>query len=363
MVVKNLVSGGYDHIVRLWDPSTGVNERTFEFNDSQVNRLRFSKDGRLLAVCGNPRVAFFDLRSDAEVPVHTLDLHRSNVTDLVFRDSGPHAATCSEDCFIHLWDLRVSNPVASLKNDSGVTSVGYGRNTGQVATTDYGRFMKIWDIQEQKVVGKMSTINDNAMFLNLSYCPKNGLLCTTGSAGYAYICRITGAFTPGDDIKKAPIIVNQGSNSGAIKPESKSLNGIRRNRRHHWKEHMYSVPEEARGYFEKVSKFRCSNRYVLRCSFSDDGTLVATVADNGVLDVWGDESSSDVYNENHWYVNRQIGKHQKWAWDCRFTKDARHIFSCSSDKRICLWDVSNGDLLREYKGHQKAVTSIDVFST
>ncbi|GJQ12662.1 hypothetical protein GpartN1_g4453.t1 [Galdieria partita] len=358
MGVKKLVSGGYDHSVRLWDPSTGVNERTFEFNESQVNRLRFSKDGRLLAVCGNPRVAFFDLRSDAEVPVHTLDLHRSNVTDLVFRDSGPHAATCSEDSFIHIWDLRVSNPVSSLKNDSGVTSVGYGRNTGQVATTDYGRFMKIWDIEQQRVVGKMSTINDNAMFLNLSYNSKTGLMCTTGSTGYAYICRITGSFTPGSDSGQVQVVTNN-----AERQDSKLLKGIRRKKRHHWEKHMYNVPEEARGYFEKVAKFKCSNRYVLRCCFSDDGLLVATVSDNGLLEIWGDENNPDVYKEDHWYINRQIGRHQKWAWDCRFTKDTKHIFSCSSDKRICLWDVSSGDILREYKGHQKAVTSIDIFST
>ncbi|EME30058.1 WD repeat-containing protein wat1 [Galdieria sulphuraria] len=363
MGVKKLVSGGYDHTVRLWDPSTGVNERTFEFNDSQVNRLRFSKDGRLLAVCGNPRVAFFDLRSDAEAPVHTLDLHRSNVTDLVFRDAGPHAVTCSEDCFVYSWDLRVSNPVASLKNDSGVTSVGYGRNTGQVATTDYGRFMKIWDIEQQKVVGKMSTVTDNAMFLNLSYCSKTGLMCTTGSAGYAYICRITGAFTPGDDINKSSVVTNEGAKLDKAKLDLKYSNGLRRKKRHQWEKHLYNVPEEARGYFEKVAKFKCSNRYVLRCCFSDDGLLVATVADNGMLEIWGDENNPDVYTEDRWYVNRQIGRHQKWAWDCRFTKDAKHIFSCSSDKRICLWDANNGDILREYKGHQKAVTSIDVFST
>jgi G protein beta subunit-like protein len=364
MGVKKLVSGGYDHTVRLWDPSTGVNERTFEFNESQVNRLRFSKDGRLLAVCGNPRVAFFDLRSDSEVPVHTLDLHRSNVTDLVFRDSGPHATTCSEDCFIHLWFFCFSNPVAILKHDSGVTSVGYGRNTGQVATTDYGRFMKIWDIEQQRVVGKMSTINDNAMFLNLSYCAKTGLLCTTGSTGYAYVCRITGSFTPGEDIAKTNIINNNSSKPVSNnKSQPKGSSGIRRKKRHQWASHMYNIPEEARGYFEKVAKFRCSNRYVLRCCFSEDGLLVGTVSDNGNVDVWGDENDPNALFEDRWYVNRQVGRHQKWAWDIRFSKDAKYVFSCSSDKRICLWEVSSGDLLREYKGHQKAVTSIDIFST
>jgi WD40 repeat protein len=35
--------------------------------------------------------------------------------------------------------------------------------------------------------------------------------------------------------------------------------------------------------------------------------------------------------------------------------------SASSDKRICLWDIETGDLMKEYKGHQKAITSIDLF--
>eukprot|EP00871_Galdieria_phlegrea_P002585 jgi/Galph1/3327/GphlegSOOS_G1951.1 len=344
---KYIVSAGYDHSVRVWDPATGVIQRQFEFNDSQVNRLRFSQDGRLLAVCGNPRVAFFDLRADLETPVHTLDLHRNNVTDIDFCDTGSQATTCSEDSCVYVWDLRVPDPVKCLKNDAGFTGITFGRNKGLIATADYGQHIRIWDIQEGRVVGKLSLLQDNAMVLSLSYSIKTGLLCFTGSTGYAYICRVTGGFTPGENISNS-VRQNGKSNPMIKSPKPKTQHHIR---------------EESRSYFEKISKMKCCNRYVLRCCLSDDSLLAAAVSENGSVDVWGDSSSLDVLNEGRWQSYRKnVGKHQKWAWDCKFSKDGKRIFSCSSDKRVCLWDISNGDLLKEYRGHQKGVTCIDVFS-
>ena len=49
---------------------------------------------------------------------------------------------------------------------------------------------------------------------------------------------------------------------------------------------------------------------------------------------------------------------QKWVWDCAFTADSQHLFTCSSDHMLRLWHVEGGAALRTYVGHKAPVTAL-----
>ena len=55
---------------------------------------------------------------------------------------------------------------------------------------------------------------------------------------------------------------------------------------------------------------------------------------------------------------RQLRGHSKWVWDSAFTVDAKYIVTCSSDQTARLWDVSSGEVVKTYVGHQKAITAV-----
>ena len=57
-------------------------------------------------------------------------------------------------------------------------------------------------------------------------------------------------------------------------------------------------------------------------------------------------------------LKQTLKGHQKWVWDCVFSVDAAYLVSASSDCTACLWDLSNGDAIRVYSGHGKAVCCV-----
>ena len=49
---------------------------------------------------------------------------------------------------------------------------------------------------------------------------------------------------------------------------------------------------------------------------------------------------------------------QRWVWDVSFSNDSQYLITGSSDTVARLWNINTGDCVREYTGHQKAITAI-----
>lgn len=57
-------------------------------------------------------------------------------------------------------------------------------------------------------------------------------------------------------------------------------------------------------------------------------------------------------------LDKVLSGHQRWVWDCSFSADSAYLVTGSSDHTARLWDLSNGETIRHYNGHQKAVTCV-----
>ncbi|KAA8490768.1 Target of rapamycin complex subunit LST8 [Porphyridium purpureum] len=143
-------------------------------------------------------------------------------------------------------------------------------------------------------------------------------------------------------------------------------------------------------------------RYILRVGWSADGKMLATAQDDGSVRIWTEQERdaavrdgatdghvSDVGSGSLPFDHQQLAGHQaqsgapgvagaggaattnfrnvavlaghqRWVWDFSFTPDSQHLFSASSDKKALLWDVGSAAVVREYVGHQKAITCLAV---
>ena len=94
------------------------------------------------------------------------------------------------------------------------------------------------------------------------------------------------------------------------------------------------------------SKFTI-RKYLFRFIFLMIFKIVTTSADYTIR-VWDFEGN----------LKKELKEHKRWVWDAAFSSDSAYLVSCSSDGTAKLWDISKGDSIKTYKGHQKACVCI-----
>ena len=141
-----LATGGYDHKIRFWEPTSGMCAKTLAFGDSQVNCLEISADKSLLVGGGNPFIQIFDINSSEDKPILTYDGHTSNVTSVGFQKDLKWLHSCSEDGTVRIWDPRSNSSTRVYDCGAPVNSVALSPNQAELITGDQNGFVKIWDL-------------------------------------------------------------------------------------------------------------------------------------------------------------------------------------------------------------------------
>ncbi|CAH2250239.1 jg6916 [Pararge aegeria aegeria] len=106
-----LVTGGYDHTIKLWQAHSGVCLRTMQHPDSQVNDLEINPNSQMVAACGYQHIRMYDLASANPDPVMNFEGVIKNVSRVGFQENGQWMYTGGEDCTARIWDLRSAVPV------------------------------------------------------------------------------------------------------------------------------------------------------------------------------------------------------------------------------------------------------------
>ena len=67
---------------------------------------------------------------------------------------------------------------------------------------------------------------------------------------------------------------------------------------------------------------------------------------------------SHIFTDTTTWENTQTLKNQKWVWDAAFCADSSYLVTSSSDHIARLWNLRTGTVVRQYHGHQSAVTCV-----
>jgi WD40 repeat protein len=111
---RRLVTGSYDqeeqmtgrgdHVVRLWDATTGQEPIVRDLGTRRAGPVCFRADSAVLAVGADREVLLYDGRTHERIGV--LTGHLGRVTDIQFCDGGRRIMTGSADGTARLWDVK-----------------------------------------------------------------------------------------------------------------------------------------------------------------------------------------------------------------------------------------------------------------
>jgi WD40 repeat protein len=143
---------GVDSASRLksWDRATGREIAATRLSDVYIIRVRYSADGKRLAVVGLQHQSIVgDVRVlDAETgrELAALKGHTLLVGDADFSPDGQRLATCSSDRTVRLWDLASGQEILTLRGHTGgVNSVRFVSGGNRLISASSDRTVRLWD--------------------------------------------------------------------------------------------------------------------------------------------------------------------------------------------------------------------------
>jgi WD40 repeat protein len=135
--------------LRLWDFATGREVVATTLSALYVRKIRFSRDGKRLAVTGATRpletgeVRILDAETAREV--WSLKGHALRVEDADFTPDGLRLATASLDQTVRLWDLNTGQEILKWNEPAHCLSIGFVSDGRRLIGATSNRRIRVWD--------------------------------------------------------------------------------------------------------------------------------------------------------------------------------------------------------------------------
>jgi len=185
---KVLAVGGYRE-VRLFDPASGQALVTLSGHTNYVRALAFSPDGKLLAAAGGPpqlwgEIKIWDVRSHQLVK--TIEGHKDCIYSIAWSPDGKLIASGSYDKMVKLWDVIAGKEVLNLQDHiDAVFAVAFSPDGKHLASASQDRTVKIWDVASGKRLYTLSDALDG--LTSVAYSPSGDRVAATGYDKTIYI--------------------------------------------------------------------------------------------------------------------------------------------------------------------------------
>jgi WD40 repeat protein len=338
-----LVTGGEDRTVRVWDTKTGKQLRSFQGHATKVTAVAVRSDGRQVASAAEDgAVRVWDLNASDEHRAMT-DAKESLWAVAVSPD-GKRLAAAGADRKIRVYDPDTGKLQATLDAGAAMTSLAFFPDNTRLAAGGGDNKVKVWDVAEKKVVQEMTGFGLAVLAVALG---DNGKLVVAGSADST-----VRGFDPagGKELWKwsarkaaCGVAVRKGGKQVAVGLADGGLVIL---------DVSGSAPKEVAQQSAHTAGVAC-------VAYSPDGERLATVGGDGAIRVW-----TVAENGTPTPLVRFEGPPATGPTGfsplstVAFSPDGRFVAAAGADGAVRVWDVQTKSEIRDLRGSTDWVTSV-----
>jgi WD40 repeat protein len=340
---RRFVTGGSDHLVKVWDVITGEQLMTLSGHAGDVLSVAVSPDGQMLASASVDKTAkIWDAATGQEIA--TLNGHQDDVGIVVFAPDGRRLATASSDKTVKLWDAVTWRELATLAQPAEDPVVAFSPDGKTVATGCSDRVVRLWDpgtgreLRTFKVAG-------NSIYA-LAFSPDGATLVTGGGNYLVEFWNVaTAKPVPAPRSTQSqqppPKMIRAGGAvlSASFSPDGGTLAIASYDR---------TVKLYSSSTLQLLNTFKGHALAVDSVAFSRNGRLLATGGRDGVAKLW------DVgIPQEPGFSARGILRDMAFSPDgcCLATAEYRQ-------SAVKLWDVKTREELRSFDGHKGGAAAV-----
>jgi RNA polymerase sigma factor (sigma-70 family) len=320
---KTLVSAGWNRVLRVWEPVTGKELRTFAGPDKGLEVIAFSPDGKVLAGGGlDGNVYLWDPATGKEV--RHFGGYQGHVTALAFSGKGDVLATAGEkDKTVRLWDLATGNLVGQTgEHAETVRTLAFSSDGRILASASWDKTARLWDAATGKELRPLS--GNEGKIGCLAFSPDGRTL----AAGEEHTARLWDVAT-GKPLRQ--LTGHQGEvNSVAFTPDGKMLatGGA---------DHILRFWDPATG--KQLRNLHAHPDLVAMLAFSPEGKLLASGAPESRIHLWDVATGAS--------VGPSVG-HGERVPSVTYSPDGKQLATAAWDRTLRLWDAATGKELRQW---------------
>jgi WD40 repeat protein len=347
-----IVTGAADNLARVWDVGTGKEMEAF-VHAGPVQAVVFHPNNTSVVTGSADKTAVVQTLS----AVRVVPASAAPLRALALTPNASHVLTASDDKTVKMWNLGNGAMERAFPSEGAVAAVAVAKNNALVALGGADKSVRVFTLADAKPVGTLPTA---AAVQGLAFSPNSLSLAAACADGSVPTWSVP--FNPGQPVSPDFGKPSQGfAHAAAATDLAFAADNVT----------LYTAGQDKTA---KVWKFASDAptknlghpQMVDAVAWSPDGKQLATGCHDGIVRVW-DVAKGAVLKQTAAHMSQPPNPAPQAVYSVAWSPDGKQVVSASLDQSMKLWDAAAGTLVREFKpykvkdfekGHREGVFSV-----